>query len=155
MTEREDFAIPYWNWTNQDDRDILFTDEWFGGIDPEGDGLITGYFGSIDTWPIVCLNANSTNLCDPSDRTGQLRRCPSTSECEKTDERWPSPEEVAEAVDMETYDSEPYSRYSLTGFRNQMEGFDHNDCSDEDDILCSGGTRRRLHNTVRFLLCPL
>lgn len=151
QTGDDEFSVPYWEWTVEDDRDFLFNDDWLGGIDESEQGAITGYFGSIDTWPIICDTANATHFCDPTMRTGQLRRCPSTSECEKTDERWPTQEALMTAINMDTYDSDPYSRYSSSGFRNYMEGFDNNGCSDTEDVLCSGGIRRRLHNTVRVL----
>ncbi len=135
-----------------DDRAVPLTEEWLGGIDESEEGAVSGYFGSTETWPLVCLEASETVLCDPSNPTGKLSRCPSPAECEKTDERWPSQNELNIAIDMDEYDAELYSRFTLTGFRNYMEGFETNGCSDDDDILCSGGIQRQLHNVVS---CPI
>ena len=119
-------------------------------------------------WETYCWE-NTTDkrfpipICDPVNSSNEiLRRCPNKILCAKSNTKWPSKQDVNDAVAIETYDDSPYNRYvdeKSKSFRNFMEGFIVRDnCMDEDDTLCTSktGTKpvtRKLHNTVSD--CPV
>ena len=60
--------------------------------------------------------------------TGPLQRCPTTGSeedpCRFDNSHWPTIEDVNNAVGMSSYDGSTYDKFSTSGFRNYMEGFE-------------------------------
>ena len=163
------FRLPYWDWRDPEQREILFTEKRLG---ENALGNVRGdIFGDLgQEWITVCWEDPSSQdqdnpipICNPTVPSGQrLRRCPIKSLCDKDNENWPSYDDVEKAVSIYNYDYPPYDRFVRgedNSFRNYFEGFVAEPGSDcEDDTLCTiqkNGTSettitvsRRLHNTV-------
>ena len=153
------FRLPYWDWTDPSQREILFERDRLGA---NVNGNVEGdLFGD---WNTVCWE-DTTNkrypiaICNPIRPSNQnLRRCPSDDHCDKDHPNWPTSEDVNTAVSMDTYDTSPYNRFVTDeSFRNYMEGFITSRGSEcGDDTLCSTHmynsedfiVTRKLHNTV-------
>ena len=162
LIDDHEFRLSYWNWTDQDQRDILFTRDRLG---ENNNGFVSGEI--FDNWYTVCWEniADETfpiAICNPDMPTDQsLRRCPNSTLCQKTNENWPSDEDVDDAVSIKSYDASPYDRFvkgTDSSYRNFMEGFiieDGSDCG--SDTMCTTDetrrviVRRMIHNTVRQL----
>ena len=82
--------------------------------------------------------------------TGPLQRCPFTDPgvdpCDVKNPDWPTDAQVNEAVEMSSYDSGTYDKFTPSGFRNYMEGF---------DVLPDNQVGRNRCSTNRMCACEL
>ena len=153
------FRLPYWDWTQESQREFPFTKERLGET---MDNTVDG--GELfDNWDTICWkNPKSDsfrNICNPMIPTGSLRRCPNAADCMKDNPNWPSEEDVDEAVSITSYDASPYNRSvkdRTTSFRNFMEGFIfQKDGCKPNDSMCDTNEgesiTRKLHNSVSHL----
>ena len=154
----DSFTVHYWDWRNEAERTSLFRSNRLGAHDSSS-SAVTGEL--VDEWQTICWyggNAGSgdipdcrdnQNICDPSNDTGLLRRCPDKERCAANYLGWPSYQDVQTAVGIEEYDRSPYNILSCESFRNYMEGF-HAGCDSgtRGVDLCENGYERLLHNTV-------
>ena len=149
------FSLHYWDWRDPNQRDALFTENRLGKNE---DGVVVGTL--FENWSTVCWkDHNSTTIipiCDPTEQTDTLRRCPIESACHKGNADWPTFGNVKSAVAKNDYDASPYNKF-VTGedasFRNFMEGFvTQPESSCGDDAMCTEendcAIRRKLHNSV-------
>ena len=157
------FRLPYWDWCQPSQREILFRRDRLGENVNNG-GVMTVNGDLFDNgWDTFCWEnisgATSTiPICDPTVSSNEvLRRCPNATLCEKDNDQWPSADDIDEAVSICAYDASPYDRCVTekeTSFRNYLEGFIAKD-SCADDSMCSETQctnpyiTRKLHNTVR------
>ena len=149
------FRLPYWDWSDPSQREILFTRDRLG---ENVNGLVVGDL--FNNWNTYCWKDTSgmkypIPICDPTVPSGEnLRRCPHNELCKMNNSNWPSTSDVKHAVSIKTYDSSPYNRYvrgTDTSFRNYMEGFVVKNGGCGSDTFCSPGNpsiTRKLHNTV-------
>ena len=149
------FALPYWDWTDENKRDEIWDlvgksncGIFFNTEPSESD--IEGQFSSWDT---VCRNIKDivcnidNQVCNPTVRNGNLKRCIGGTEgvqCRVTS-MLPSTAEVSEALQEQSYDTNPYDEDSSTqGFRNTLEGFKMLTTADRKTNVCpnfDGGFR--------------
>ena len=175
-----EFRLPYWDWSDPDQREILFERDRLGkNVEdttfPDLKRRVVVKGELFDNWDTYCWSNTSglpfgipVSICDPTESSNEtLRRCPYPDKCEKSNEDWPSKTDVEDAVAIEEYDSSPYHRCiddkeHTMSFRNYMEGFlAINKCSagntlcssDKSSDKCPGlPITRKLHNTVSTLL---
>ena len=154
-TNNHRFRLPYWDWSDPSQREILFQRDRLG---ENVNGIVMGDLFS--NWKTYCWTnpetGDPTKICNPKSPSYEtLRRCPSSALCNKNNSNWPSESDVDNAVSITSYDAYPYNRY-VTGthnsFRNYMEGFIvESDGCEAGDTLCTPGNpaiTRKLHNTV-------
>ena len=164
-----EFRLPYWDWSDPDQREILFKRDRLGEnmedtSNPNSRPRVV--MGDLfdNNWITYCWNDPSTittfpvSICDPTELSNQaLRRCPYPDKCERSNEDWPSKTDVEKAVAIEKYDSSPYHR-CINDKEHTMEGFlAIKECT-AGNTLCSSDKcpglpiTRKLHNTVSTLL---
>ena len=162
------FRLPYWDWSDPSQREILFKEDRLGEnvkeVNTEGKTVRVVKGELFTDWKTFCWEDTSGRsfpipICDPTVSSDEkLRRCPNDTLCKMDNPNWPSEMDVEHAVSIKTYDAKPYDRYvegDDTSFRNFMEGFIvKSDCG--SDTLCSDPKKnntipaitRKLHNTV-------
>lgn len=64
VTEDEEFAIPYWDWTVNEDKCEICTEDLLGVT--EGDGTVKGKY--FNNWSTICTYEDTlmTQMCDPA-----------------------------------------------------------------------------------------
>ena len=126
------------------------------------DGNVVGdLFGNWTTvcWQNILGKTPPIDVCNPNAPTDQnLRRCPNAALCDKSNENWPSYEDVATALSIDT---SPYDRFvedTSESYCNYMEGFITQPGSNcDEDTLCTVDkarnvvVRRKIHNPVSEL----
>ena len=157
------FRLPYWDWSQLSQREILFKKDTLGeNVDQGSRVVVEGdlFDNGWDTfcWKDISGETGTIPICDPTESSNEvLRRCPNATLCEKDNDQWPSADDIEEAVSISAYDAYPYDRCVTekdASFRNYMEGFIAKD-SCADDSMCSETqctnpyVSRKLHNTVR------
>ena len=156
------FRLPYWDWRDPAQREILFTWNRLGAN--IGGEVFGELFGA--NWPTFCWEDFSGKepplpICDPTIPSGQsLRRCPFALLCGKDNKYWPGYEDVAGSLSIKHYDTSPYDSFVVDtdrSFRNYLEGFitrPGSDCG--NDTMCSANylrgvtVRRVIHNIVNY-----
>ena len=126
------FRLHYWDWRKeqQTSENSPFTLDRLG----ERTGISTVRSRFVNSgWSTRCWrpddNDNDRSICNPNMDTGPLQRCPTIDSeedpCRFNNERWPTLDEVNNAVGMSSYDGSTYDKFSTvtSGFRNYMEGF--------------------------------
>ncbi len=119
---REDFALPYWDWTDSSSLDVIFTDEFLGPYLGDADdnySLSTSRLAK-DSFP-VNLTASQLTI----DGTDATSNCPFTfiTRGPKSVDL-PTAADVAALLEVTQYDSSPYDLDSdtSTSFRNYILG---------------------------------
>jgi tyrosinase len=152
------FRLPYWEWSDPSQREILFTRDRLG---ENVEGVVQGdLFTNWDTYCWEEMMSSPVPICDPTVSSGEtLRRCPNPTLCKMDNPNWPTTADVKDAISIDTYDAYPYNRSVKgvdTSFRNYMEGFIVDPDTCVEDTLCSPqqgraheDITRKLHNTVR------
>ena len=130
------FALPYWDWTDEDKRDKIW--DLMGksncGIfsDPPTDDTVeTPIDGPFSNWGTICTNlkgitCNGGNqVCNPTKNLGRIQRCiGGTQGVQCHVERMLPSIQVNKALKEHSYDVQPYSKSGeVEGFRNALEGF--------------------------------
>lgn len=114
----EDITVPYWDWTNGDSVDAVFSPDFMGGDgDPNAGHAVTdGPFNKTD-WRFVVGNHGLSWAT--SNLPYIVRQFGSTGDVLPTDA------DVAATLAVEQYDSAPYNDRSdpATSFRNAIEGW--------------------------------
>ena len=164
MTGNHTFRVPYWDWRDPMQRDVLFQRDRLG---ENIEGNVVGNLFDGDNWQTRCWEDTTGKtfpipICNPVSPSGEnLRRCPDATLCDKGNENWPSYDDVATALSIGTYDTSPYDRFvedTDNSYRNYLEGFitkPGTDCG--DDTMCTVDTMRnvtvsrRIHNSVSLL----
>ena len=168
MIEDHTFRVPYWDWRDPMQRDVLFQRDKLG---ENINGNVVGDLFGDGNWQTRCWEditgqSPPIPICNPVIPSGEnLRRCPNANLCDKNNENWPSYDDVAKAISIDTYDTSPYDRFvedTDNSYRNYMEGFVTQsgiDCG--NDTMCtvdmdrSVTVSRRIHNSVSLLLLDL
>ena len=126
VTSDTSFALPYWDWTVNQDKCEICTEELLG-VTAE-DGTVRGKY--FDDWYIICTRnqtADLTKMCDPGIRKRGLERMTDEERKNRTKEgdtmTFPTKEEVNFALRFEAYDVPPYNEDTSCNFRNTFEGF--------------------------------
>ena len=131
------FALPYWDWTDEDKRDDIW--DLLGksncGIfsdSPNMETVEAPVDGPFSEWYTICTNyediiCNASNqVCNPNENLGRIQRCIGGTQgvqC-RVESTLPSVREVNKALEETVYDTLPYSKDgNVTGFRNALEGF--------------------------------
>lgn len=125
VTEDEEFAIPYWDWTVNEDKCEICTEDLLGVT--EGDGTVKGKY--FNNWSTICTYEDTlmTQMCDPATKNPVLERL-KESDKKKMKENgyhmtFPSKKDVNFALRFDTFDLPPYNADSSCNFRNLLEGF--------------------------------
>ena len=101
VTRNHTFRLPYWDWRDPMQRDVLFKRDRLG---ENNNGNVEGIiFG--DKWKTICWEntegQTSVPICNPKKSGQNLRRCPNAV-CDKSNENWPSYDDVATAITIMT-----------------------------------------------------
>ena len=169
------FRLHYWDWRQemQTNENSPFKSNRLGETrDVGGFPRVHGDLVS-DGWDTKCWNLEVGVICNPNAGTGKLQRCPftGTRPCDVDNPDWPTVADVKQAIEISIYDDgDHYDKFSRSGFRNFMEGFNvlSNSSSDikrcaedrlckcdpDDNPQCDGTPpttpiARVLHNSVR------
>ena len=147
-SEYHTFRFPYWDWRIEIQTSTglraeeLFTEARFGATSSSGLPLVFGDIVGGNGGETICTGLYS-NICDPNDNTGQLRRCPligtdNYNPCHSSNPDWPTIQQVNKAIAIDHYDSPPYNVSSKTGFRPLLD-FDIRDDLEDcyDDRMCT------------------
>ena len=167
------FRTHYWDWSQHDRSENIFKNESLGETVPTENNqppLVTGELFNLG-WDTVCwfggsggVNRKKGTICDPNVKTGPLFRCPFPEDCYSNNTNWPTIDQVNEAINKPSYDTECYDRNTTDrSFRNFMEGFEFiniDACDNTRLCKCEVGSKdcsysnsslplqRHLHNTV-------
>ena len=145
LPERADnyymFRLHYWDWRQemQTDKNSPFKSNRLGETrNVNGFPRVQGDLVR-DGWDVRCWNLPKGFICNPDNVTGQLQRCPftGTNPCDVNNPDWPTVAAVKQAVQMSSYDDSNYDKYSRSGFRNFMEGFNVLSNSSSDISSCA------------------
>jgi hypothetical protein len=138
------FRLHYWDWRKeqQTSENSPFVSDRLGVTTDNGSvqfminrHRVTTVNGSVRIdlvrstigWETRCWNVKP-QICNPNVNTGSLRRCPipdsGEDPCRYDNPLWPTINDVNNAVGMSSYDGSTYDKFSTSGFRNYMEGFD-------------------------------
>ena len=173
------FRLHYWDWRKelQTDANSPFKYNRLGSTESDMENGAPPVNGTLvdNGWTTRCWMLTPAGMiCDPNRNTGRLQRCPriqGVNACRIDNPDWPGIDDVNNAVGMSNYDGGTYNRFSASGFRNFMEGFNllsnddagrqscstNNLCTCEDRRpQCDGSEpsqpiARLLHNSVRKL----
>ena len=164
------FRTHYWDW-RQHDRSEVFKEESLGKTvaNENNQPIVTGELFK-DGWDTVCWFNGSGNvdiqkgtICNPNNKTGPLLRCPFPDSCNTDNPKWPTFNQVRDAINKPFYDTKSYDMMTTDeSFRNFMEGFESveiGDCAENTLCKCEVGgvncgvnssipLQRHLHNTV-------
>ncbi len=118
---REDFALPYWDWTDDSSLDIIFSDDFMGpsiGDEDDNYSLSTSSFAK----GLFSVNLTASQLLSTGDPTSNcpfsyITRGPKTVDL-------PTAEDVEALLEVSTYDSPPYDLTAdiNSSFRNYILG---------------------------------
>ena len=162
------FALPYWDWTDEDERDniwdLMGTSNCGIFSDPPNDETVSAPVdGPFSTWDAICTNGEElacnvdNQVCNPTENSANIQRCIGGTQgvqC-RVESMLPGIQEVNEALMEQSYDTPPYNKSGeVEGFRNALEGFtmlvnrSMNVCENFD-----GGFRyTELHNRVHIYI---
>ena len=165
------FALPYWDWTDENRRDDIWNLMGTSNCNPSNTTNETEIGGQFSTWKTVCTDpyivCNLENqICNPAeylDRTdtdaGRIKRCIGGTQREqcRVNGKLPSINEVDTALNEQSYDNHPYDMCPCTGgFRNTLEGFKRLMEREEEEALCSRMNIEyrptELHNRVHIYI---
>ena len=167
MLDDPTFALPYWDWTDENRRDEIW--DLMGksdcGIFSTNDTIIKAPVDAdhFPSWYAICTNikeivCNTNNqVCNPTENPDRIYRCIGGTQdvqC-RTDGTLPSRREVDEALKEMYYDVVPYGKETEQGgFRNALEGFKRlvdrpNTCLNTPGI---GFRHTELHNRVHIYI---
>lgn len=118
---RQDFALPYWDWTDDSSLDVVFTDEFMGpylGDSDDNYSISTSAFAK----GLFSINLTASQLSSSGDPNSNcpfpfITRGPKSVDL-------PTAEEVEALLEVTTYDSEPFDLTADidTSFRNYLLG---------------------------------
>lgn len=118
---REDFALPYWDWTDESSLDVVFSDDFMGpyiGDSDDNYSLSTSAFAKES----FSINLTASQLSSDGDSTSNcpfpyITRGPKSVDL-------PTAEEVEALLEVSTYDSPPFDLTADidTSFRNYLLG---------------------------------
>ena len=123
------FRLPYWDWRRESQRIEAPFDLGLGAEDlfianragetrnMSGRPVVTGdLYGN--GWETMCW-FRVGQICDPTENTGFLQRCPftGTNPCHSSNPDWPSQTNVLVALAAAEYDRSPYNIMTVGGFR--------------------------------------
>lgn len=134
------FRLPHWDWRQEAQKSTglsvedLFTPNRLGGTrNVSGSARVYGdLYGS--GWETMCWRRLG-QICDPTEATGQLQRCPytGTNPCHSSNPDWPTNATLVEALNKDNFDAIPYNRYTTSGFRSfadlTLGQLSHDECS--------------------------
>ena len=123
----------YWDWTNPKETELILTTHRLGA---SVNGSVIGDLFSKG-WKVICFD--TTETCDPEQNNTTLTRCLNETTCSPDYNGWPTKDDVAKALEIESYSEFPYDKSVMNSFSNRLEGFiPHTD----------GTIGRGLHNIV-------
>lgn len=133
----KEFAIPFWDWTSEENRMFPFKEDILGASDKYGNLI-----GNFANWTVVCY-IDLDHLCDPTQDSARMTRFGNSEAYAANYTQWPTRDQVCNALNKPSYDISPYNTFTSTkhSFRNNMEGFIEGEVTK---------LPRRLHNQVLY-----
>ena len=132
MLDDPTFALPYWDWTNEDKLWDLIGRSDCGIFSADNETEEAPVNGPFASWDTICTNVEDivcdedNQVCNPTQNFDKINRCIGgiqEMQC-WVDRTLPSIREINEALTEHSYDVSPYSTdESQGGFRNALEGF--------------------------------
>lgn len=182
-----EFRIHYWDWRKEiqektlteepgTDTDVIFRRNRLG-VSVRNENNQSEVVGDLvsEGWDTICWYGGSGGVdiplgtvCNPSNKTGPLLRCPylpspSLDPCRIGNPDWPTQDHIDEALRRPVYDTTNYETDTTNrSFRSYMEGYDNGitveECGNSGLCACDNGPdcgvgagsplQRRLHNSV-------
>ncbi|XP_056408550.1 tyrosinase-like [Hyla sarda] len=116
----EDFALPYYDWSHENNTCSICNEEFLGSNDLQGNIGGSSYFSS---WGAICSGYFYTDAyCRSAERgfhVENLLRKPGRDP--KT--RIPTYQDVEATLKWKMFDTEPFDKTSKSSFRNALEGY--------------------------------
>ncbi|XP_077978907.1 tyrosinase-like [Glandiceps talaboti] len=158
INEDDDFAIPYWDWSEASNCDIC-TDQYLGGNTASPPFFVTGDFGG---WESLCDKSivADDEFCkyDDAVQKPSITRNPGGRVFPFLENTYklPSRHAVLYSLSIGTFDRIPEGRVGLSrrwkmspcSFRNTLEGF----AESEGQTGIVGQTHKQLHNLVHYYM---
>ncbi len=141
------FRLPWWDWRRESQMttglgaDDLFVANRAGySKNVSGRPVVAGdLFG--EGWETMCW-FRVGQICDPTENTGLLQRCPftGTNPCSTSNPDWPSAADVLTALVIPEFDVAPYNIQTVGGYRTfvdfQIGTVSVEDCRDDRQCRC-------------------
>ncbi|XP_061620143.1 5,6-dihydroxyindole-2-carboxylic acid oxidase-like isoform X2 [Phyllopteryx taeniolatus] len=125
MLQEPTFALPYWNFAIGGSTCDICTDDLMGARSSfDADSLSPN--SVFSQWRVVCESVADYDtlgtVCN-STETSPIRRNPAGNVDRPTVQRLPEPQDVADCLQVSTFDTAPYYSTSSESFRNTVEGY--------------------------------
>ena len=168
MLDDPTFALPYWDWTDEDERDNIWnlmgtSNCGIFSNPPNNETEEAPVDGPFSNWDAICTNFEEiacdvdNQVCNPTENPGNIQRCIGGTQgvqC-RVESMLPSIDEVNEALMEQFYDTPPYTKSEeVEGFRNALEGFTMlvNRSMDVCEDFAGGFRYTELHNRVHIYI---
>ena len=119
------FRAPYWDWRRENQlgsgisAEDLFVENRLGYTNYTS-GLPIVFGPLYEDWETVCW-LQVGQICDPTQTTGRLQRCPLPDRCISTNPDWPTRQEINAALNFEMFDSPPWNIAAMDGVRSFID----------------------------------
>ncbi|KFO30469.1 5,6-dihydroxyindole-2-carboxylic acid oxidase [Fukomys damarensis] len=126
MLQDPSFALPYWDFATGKNVCDVCTDDLMGARSSWDPAAISSN-SVFSQWRVVCESLEDYDtrgtLCN-STEGGPIRRNPAGNVARPTVQRLPAPQDVAQCLEVGSFDTPPFYSNSTDSFRNTVEGND-------------------------------
>uniref|UniRef100_UPI0037E9496D 5,6-dihydroxyindole-2-carboxylic acid oxidase-like n=1 Tax=Semicossyphus pulcher TaxID=241346 RepID=UPI0037E9496D len=125
MLQNPSFALPYWNFAIGGSTCDICTDDLMGARSSFDINSLSAN-SIFSQWRVVCESVDDYDtlgtICN-STETSPIRRNPAGNVDRPMVQRLPEPQDVADCLQVTTFDTPPYYSTSSESFRNAIEGY--------------------------------
>ncbi|XP_062903733.1 5,6-dihydroxyindole-2-carboxylic acid oxidase-like isoform X2 [Mobula hypostoma] len=141
------FALPYWNFATGRNTCDICTDDLMGARSNFDPNLISSN-SVFSLWRNLCESLEDYDtlgtICNGTEG-GPIRRNPGGNVARPLVQRLPNSQDIAQCLDISTYDTPPFYSNSTESFRNSVEGY-------SDPSGTYNPAVRSLHNLAHLFL---
>ncbi|DAA26938.1 TPA: tyrosinase-related protein 1 precursor [Bos taurus] len=127
MLQDPSFSLPYWNFATGKNTCDICTDDLMGSRSNFDSTLISPN-SVFSQWRVVCESLEDYDtlgtLCN-STEGGPIKRNPAGNVARPMVQRLPKPQDVAQCLEVGSFDTPPFYSNSTNSFRNTVEGYSH------------------------------
>ncbi|XP_071234587.1 5,6-dihydroxyindole-2-carboxylic acid oxidase-like [Salvelinus alpinus] len=125
MLQDPSFALPYWNFAIGGSTCDICTDDLLGARSNLNMNSISTN-SIFSNWRVICESVEDYDtlgtICNNTETT-PIRRNPAGNVARPMVQRLPEPQDVADCLQVNTFDTPPYYSTSSESFRNTIEGY--------------------------------